>query len=147
MNEHLDYDRAGLDLTFASESMRLKAYPDTGGVWTIGVGHTGPDVYPGRVITTEEAYQLLHDDVQVSVRAVRRMVKVPLTQGQFDALVDWVFNVGVDAAASSTLIRLLNAGNYAGAAAQFDRWNKDNGRVLAGLITRRNAEEAMFLAC
>lgn len=147
MNDHLYYDKAGLDLTIASESMKLKAYQDTGGVWTIGVGHTGPDVYPGRVITIEEGYQLLRDDVQEAVSAVRRMVKVPLTQGQFNALVDWVFNVGEGAAGASTLVKILNYGDYKGAAAQFDRWNKDNGKVLAGLVTRRNAEEAMFLAC
>ncbi len=148
MHDHLEYDQAGLDLTIASEGMRLKAYPDpgTGGApWTIGVGHTGDDVYPGRVITQDEGYQLLRDDIAGAVCAVKRMVKVPLTQGQFNALVDFTFNCGEGALESSTLLRMLNAWDYRAAAAQFDRWNKAGGRVLPGLVRRRDAEEAMFL--
>ena len=149
MNEHLNYDQAGLDLTVASEGMRLKAYPDpgTGGApWTIGVGHTGPDVYFGLAITEAEAYKLLYEDIQESVDAVKRLVKVALTQDQFNALVDFVFNVGSGNFGKSTLLRLLNAGDFEGAAEQFLVWNKAGGRVLPGLVTRRENEKEMFLA-
>jgi lysozyme len=147
MNEGLDYDRTGLDLTVASEGIRLDAYPDpaTGAEpWTIGCGHTGTDVFPGKKITLEEAYQLLHDDVQDAVRAVRRLVTVPLTQGQFDALVDFTFNCGAGNLGRSTLLKLLNAGDYAGARTHFDDWVMAGGRTMPGLIKRRDKEEAVF---
>ena len=147
MNEDLNYDKAGLDLTTASEGMRLTAYPDpaTGAApWTIGVGHTGPDVYPGRVITEGEGYQLLHDDVQAAVKAVKTLVTVPLTQGQFNALVDFTFNCGAGNLQHSTLLKLLNAGQYAAASAQFDHWVLAAGRKLPGLVARRDNEQLLF---
>jgi len=147
MNDDLDYDRAGLDLTIASEGMRLTAYPDPGtgaDPWTIGVGHTGPDVYPGRTISVEEGHQLLHDDVQEAVATVKNLVKVPLTQGQFDALVDFTFNCGAGNLGRSTLLKLLNAGDYNGASDHFSDWVKAGGRVLPGLVTRRENEERIF---
>ena len=148
MNEELDYDKTGLDLTVASESMRLVAYPDPGtkaDPWTIGVGHTGPDVYPGMIITEEQGYQFLHDDVRSAVSAVKRLVTVQLTQGEFDALVDFVFNVGEGHFGSSTLLRLLNAGDYMGASKHFDDWVLAGGRRLPGLVIRRDNEEALFV--
>lgn len=147
MNNDLYYDQAGLDLTEASESLRLTAYPDpgTGGApWTIGYGHTGADVYPGLTITQDKAEQLLRADVRVAESAVKRLVKVPLTQGQYDALVDFVFNIGEGQFASSTLLRKLNDCDYAGADAEFKRWNRSGGKILNGLVKRRAAEEAMF---
>lgn len=149
MNDDLDYDNAGLDLTIASEGMRLTAYPDPGTgaePWTIGVGHTGPDVYEGRVITPEEGHQLLHDDVRDAVQAVKECVTVPLTQGEFDALVDFTFNCGAGNLRHSTLLRLLNTGDYDGASAHFKDWVKAGGRVLPGLVTRRENEERIFNA-
>ena len=148
MNSQLDYDCAGLDLTVASEAMKLTAYPDpgTGGApWTIGVGHTGPDVYPGMIISEEQGYQLLHDDVRTAVAAVKRLVKVALTQGEFDALVDFVFNVGEGHFGSSTLLRLLNAGDFMGASKHFDDWVLAGGRRMNGLVVRRDNEEALFV--
>lgn len=148
MNEELDYDKAGLDLTAAAEGVRLTAYPDPGTgaePWTIGIGHTGPDVYPGMTVTLEEAYQFLHDDIQTAVAAVKREVTVPLTQGEFDALVDFAFNCGAGNLGHSTLLRLLNAGDYMGASKHFDDWVMAGGRKLPGLIVRRDNEEALFV--
>lgn len=100
----------------------------------------------GQTITQQQADDYLRRDVRQFERAVARQVRVPLTQGQFDALVSFAFNLGEGALAQSTLLRLLNAGDYAGAAAQFDRWNKAGGRVLPGLVRRRAAERALFEA-
>jgi lysozyme len=86
----------------------------------------------------------LRADAQEAVDAVNRLVTVPLNQSQFDALVDFVFNLGAGAFSTSTLLRLLNGGDYAGAAGQFGRWNKDNGKVVAGLTRRRAAEAKLF---
>lgn len=106
---------------------------------------TGPDVVQGKRITQEEAdarlARRLADEFEP---AVRRMVKVPLSPCQFDALVSWAYNVGVGAAGGSTLVRLLNAGDMAGAAAEFMRWTRSGGRELLGLRRRRTAEQALF---
>lgn len=117
------------------------------GIWTIGYGHTGLDhndgtVYPGRVITQQQAEDLLLYDMGTSEGAVSSLVKVPLNQNQFDALVSFQFNVG--ALESSTLLRLLNTGDYFGAACQFDRWNHAGGEELHGLTLRRHSERDLF---
>ena len=132
-----------------SEGCVLKAYPDpaTGGEpWTIGYGHTGSDVRPGKVIDQDEADRLLDEDVDLFERGVNRLVNVDLTQGQFDALVCFAFNLGLGALQQSTLLKLLNAGDYEGAAKQFLRWDKVGGKVMAGLTKRRQAESELFLA-
>lgn len=141
---NLSYSDQGLALTEQFEGLRLTAYQDSVGVWTIGYGHTGPDVQPGLTITQEQASALLLQDVAGAVAAVNRLVTVPLTQNQFDALVDFTFNVGQGNLASSTLLRELNAGNTAGAAAQFLVWVYAGGVQLPGLVTRRQAEAALF---
>ncbi len=138
------YSKQGLALTEQFEGLRLKAYQDANGVWTIGYGHTGPDVHAGLSITQEQAEALLLQDVASAVAAVNRLVTVPLTQNQFDALVDFVFNVGAENFARSTLLRELNAGNTAGAAAQFLLWKWAGGVVSPGLLRRRQAEAALF---
>jgi lysozyme len=135
----------GLELLKVSEGLRLKAYKDAVGVLTIGYGHTGKDVTPGKVIDEAKAEALLLADVEWAENAVRTKVTVPLTMGQFDALVDFVFNLGAGAFAKSTLLKKLNAGDYAGAAAEFPRWDKAGGKVLPGLTTRRLAEQRMFI--
>jgi lysozyme len=142
---NLAYSNKGLAFTEQFEGLRLTAYQDSVGVWTIGYGHTGPDVHPSLTITRRQASALLLKDVASAVAAVNRLVKVPLTQNQFDALVDFVFNAGAGNFAGSTLLRDLNAGNYAGAAAQFPRWVHAGNQILAGLVSRRNAEQALFL--
>jgi lysozyme len=133
----------GLDLIKGYEGLELKAYRDTGDVLTIGYGHTGPDVKPGMVITEARADELLREDVREAEEQVRRLFPVT-TQGQFDALVSFTYNLGEKQVASSTLRRLHNAGDYAGARAQFARWRFDNGRELAGLVKRRRAEAELY---
>lgn len=144
MANQYTYSGAGLELTKGFESLRLGAYLDSGGVLTIGYGHTGPDVHPGMVITQAQADALLVKDVQVAVMAVNRLVMVSLNQYQFDALVDWTFNLGEGTLARSTLLRLLNAGKYEEAATEFLVWDHMGGKVVPGLLRRRRAEMEMF---
>lgn len=127
------------------EGLRLTAYKDGGGVWTIGYGHTGADVREGLTIPLSEAERLLTLDLRVAEGHVNKLVQVNLNQNQFDALVSFVYNLGGDAFRSSTLLKLLNAGDYEGAANQFQRWNKDNGKVVPGLTNRRGKERELFL--
>ncbi|WP_019099941.1 lysozyme [Chromobacterium haemolyticum] len=136
---------AGIALVKSFEGLKLIAYKCPAGVWTIGYGHTGPDVTPGQVITQAQADALLARDLERFEAGVARLVKVPMTQNQFDALVCFSYNLGLGALQGSTLLRLLNAGDYAGAAAQFPRWNKAGGKELPGLTRRRSAEHALFL--
>ncbi|AEU36187.1 lysozyme [Granulicella mallensis] len=133
----------GLSLTKQFEGLRLTAYQDVAGVWTIGYGHTG-DVHPGQTITNEQADSLLLSDMAIAIACVNRLVKVPLTQGQFDALCDFTFNEGVGNFTTSTLLRVLNTGDYTAAAKQFSVWVYAGGKVQAGLERRRAAEQAMF---
>lgn len=135
----------GVKLIQQFEGLRLKAYQDAVGVWTIGYGHTGPDVTPGLVISQAQADALLARDLNRFETGVSRLVQVPLNQNQFDALLSFSYNLGLGSLQNSTLLRLLNQRDYAGAAAQFPRWNKAGGKVLPGLARRRAAEQALFL--
>ena len=130
------------------EGLRLSAYRDAAGIWTIGYGHTaaaGPPVpVAAMTITAAEADAILGRDLARFEAAVARLVTVALSQGEFDALVSFAFNVGEGALGRSTLLKKLNAGDRSGAAAEFGRWNKAGGRVLAGLTRRRAEERAMF---
>jgi lysozyme len=139
------YSQKGLDLTALLEGLRLEAYQCSAGVWTIGYGHT-KGVKKGDKITKEQALKCLREDVMESEAAVNRLVKVKLTQGQFDALVDFTFNVGMGALERSTLLRLVNAENFKDARKEFPKWNKAGGKVVAGLITRRVKEMEMFIS-
>ena len=138
----------GLRFLIAREGKRNAAYPDpaTGGEpITIGVGHTEPGVIKlGMYWTDQQVMDALREDVQRFEDAINRLVQVALTQNQFDALVSFVFNVGEGNFANSTLLRLLNGGDYAGSAAQFIRWNKANGQVMGGLTIRRQLEAELF---
>lgn len=127
------------------EGLRLKSYFCTSQVCTIGWGHTGPDVKPGMVITEEEAERLLLRDLASAEEAVAELVKVPLRQGQWDAICDLVFNIGRDAFAKSTLLKLLNKREYGQAAQQLMRWVHSGSAVIAGLQRRRLAARAMWL--
>jgi len=137
-------NRDGLRLLKAFEGLRLRAYQDSVGVWTIGYGTTS-GVRPGMVITEAQAEDLLKRDLNRFERAVNDLVTVPLTDDQFSALVTFAYNVGEGALADSTLLRLLNQGDYRGAADQLLRWDKAGGQALAGLTRRRRAERALFL--
>ena len=136
----------GLAILREFEGLRLKAYPDPasgGDPWTIGYGHT-LDVEPGDTCTLEEAEQWLLDDAADAEVAILKHVKVPLSQGQLDALISFVFNLGAGNFAKSTLLRKLNAGDYVGAWQEFGRWNKAAGKVMPGLSRRRAAEAKLF---
>jgi len=136
---------AGLALVRACEGLRLEAYRDTSDVWTIGYGHTR-GVAPGDSISTERAEQFLEADLMEAERAVSALVKVPLTDNQFSALVSFVFNAGEGAFAKSTMLRKLNEGGYGLVPAYLRSWIFDNGRVLPGLVKRRAAEATLWSA-
>ena len=136
------------DLIKNFEGCELEAYPDpaTGGEpITIGYGHTG-GVKLGEVITQEQANEYLISDVKRFADAVNQMVTVPITQGEFDALCSFAFNLGIGNLRNSTLLRKLNSGNKDNAANQFLVWNMAGGRVMAGLTRRREAERTLFLS-
>lgn len=126
------------------EQLRLTAYQDERGIWTIGWGHT-KDVRPGDVIGTDMAQGMFAQDTQDAAYSVIRLVRVPLSQDQFDALVSFTFNLGAPALESSTLLKLLNAGNAEAAAQQFIRWDHEGPVEVAGLLRRRAAERDLFL--
>ncbi|WP_251854197.1 lysozyme [Enterobacter asburiae] len=140
----------GIALIKQFEGSKLTAYQDSVGVWTIGYGWTQPvdgkQIRAGMTIKQETAERLLKTGLVSYERDVSRLVKVGLTQGQFDALVSFTYNLGARSLSTSTLLRKLNAGDYAGAADEFLRWNKAGGKVLNGLTRRREAERALFLS-
>lgn len=133
----------GLQLIKDSEGCRLTAYKDAVGVLTIGYGSTGPHVKPGMTITQDQAEDLLRDDLKRFEDAVADYCEVA-SDNQHAAMVSLAFNVGAENFRTSTLRRLHNEGDYAGAQAQFARWNKAGGRVLPGLVTRRAREAALY---
>jgi lysozyme len=145
---------AGIDLIKEFESFASDVYRCAAGKPTIGYGHV---LRPGETIKTPitraKGEEILRADLERFERAVTQLVQVPVTQGQFDALVSFAFNVGEDIDADtkaeglgdSTLLKKLNAGDAQGAADEFPKWNKCGGKVLAGLTRRRNAERALFL--
>ncbi|HCM9566846.1 lysozyme [Enterobacter bugandensis] len=140
----------GIALIKEFEGCKLTAYQDSVGVWTIGYGWTQPVdgklIRAGMTIKQETAERLLKAGLVSYESDVSRLVKVVLTQGQFDALVSFTYNLGARSLSTSTLLRKLNAGDYAGAADEFPRWNKAGGKVLNGLTRRREAERALFLS-
>lgn len=139
----------GIQVLHYFESCRLKAYPDPGSKnglpFTIGWGDTGPHVTASCTITQTEA------DARFAKRlakefepGVENLIKVTLTQGQFDSLVCFSYNLGLSALKSSTLLRYVNIGDFGAASGQFPRWNKNDGKVMLGLTRRRLAEQALF---
>lgn len=137
------YSKDGLALTKHFESCRLIPYYDVGGCLTNGWGNTH-NVVRGQQITQEQADADLLTNLQEAVDAVNLYVSVPLRQSQFDSLVDLTFNCGVSAFKHSTLLRKLNALDYDGACDEFDRWVFDNGKVIPGLVRRRDAEQVLW---
>lgn len=130
---------AGLHLIMEREGNKTHAYLDSVGVWTIGVGHTGPEVHAGLVWTDAQVMDALRRDIARFERAVNDAVTIDLDQYQFDALVSFAFNVGETAFKNSTLVRKLNAGDIDGAAGQFDRWH-----IPPEITSRRNGEREQF---
>ena len=133
----------GLALIKKFEGCRLEAYYCSGGVLTIGYGHTG-GVKESDTITQEEAEKLLRADVFKFEEYVEDNVMVELDQGQFDALVAWTFNLGPGNLRESTMLKKLNDADYASVPSEMKRWNKAGGKTLDGLIRRRNAEALLF---
>lgn len=129
------------------EGFKAQAYRDTGGVLTIGYGHV---VKPSEkhlytaVITRDEAAALLRKDTKIAEQAVNDNVRVPLSQNQFDALVSFVFNVGERQFRQSTLLKKLNDGHCCAVPDEMRKWTRDNGRVVMGLVKRREAEIALY---
>jgi lysozyme len=133
----------GLSIIKSFEGLRLVAYRDGGGVWSIGYGHTD-DVSEGDTCTEQEALDFLKDDVNEAEICIATCVEATLTQAQFDALASLIYNIGCEAFKNSTMLRLINAGSMAGAEQQFWRWNKEGHNVIAGLTRRREAEAKLF---
>lgn len=128
------------------EELVLVAYPDSGGIWTCGWGHTGKEVEKGTTCTPGGAEIWFLSDVKEAVDAVNSLVKVELKQIQFDALVSFTFNDGVKAFESSTLLKLVNSYQFEYAGAQFLEWVHVKGQVNKGLVKRRTLEQALFLS-
>lgn len=126
------------------EGCRLQAYLDSAGVPTIGVGHTR-GVKMGDRCSQQQADLWLTQDLDDAGAAVASLVKVPLTQDQFDALTSWTLNLGARRLAESTLLIMLNRGNYKAAVDQFSRWVYAGGKVVDGLVRRRAAEAKLFM--
>jgi lysozyme len=148
--------KKGADFIRGFEKLALKAYPDPGSSnglpWTIGWGTT-KGVYEGMTCTPEEAEDWFWRDIEEFEDGVNSLVKVEITQGMFDALLSFGYNVGLDidedtkaeGLGDSTLLKKLNRGDFAGAADQFLLWDKNDGKVMRGLTRRRTGERGMFL--
>ena len=145
-NDNLVLQPSDLSITKSAENCRLVGFiPVPGDPPTNGWGHTGPDVFVGQVWTQFKADSQLLVDMSSAEQTVRSGVVFPLTQSEFIALCDFVYNVGAGNFNGSTLRRLLNGGDLLGASQQFLLWDEAHGQVLQGLVTRRNAEMAEFL--
>ena len=135
------------DLIVFYEGEKLTSYRDTGGIWTIGVGHTSDEkfkVKKGQTITKEFSRELLRHDLKEAEHFVKTLVKVPLNENQYGALVSFTFNLGGGAFKGSTLLRKLNAGDYKAVPSELMKWVNDDGVRLAGLVRRRSAEGALW---
>lgn len=139
------YSKMGRALTERFEGCRLSSYQDQVGVWTIGYGHTR-GVGPGMFCTVPQAEAWLVEDDTWASNAVNKDVNIVLTQGEFDALVDFTFNLGETSFYRSTLLKLVNGNNFAAAANEFARWDRAGGKIVAGLLRRRLAEKAEFVS-
>ena len=133
----------GLDLIKHFEGLELEAYKCPAGVWTIGYGHT-KDVQEGDTWSESHADHMLEVEMEEYENYIHDLVTCPLSQNQFDALVSWVYNLGSSNLQASTLLKRLNAGDYPDVPNQIKRWNKAGGKVLEGLVRRREAEASMF---
>ncbi|MBN6491902.1 lysozyme [Acinetobacter pittii] len=148
--DEMSVSQEGVNHICNFEGLRLNAYDDGVGVWSIGYGTTrypnGSSVQKGDTCTLEQAKAYMQHDLKIFERAVNGAVKVPLKQNQFDALVSLTYNIGTGAFKNSTLLKKLNSGNYKEAANQFDVWVNAAGKRLPGLVRRRAMEKKLFLA-
>jgi lysozyme len=140
----------GLTLIKRFEGLRLDAYRDAVGVWTIGYGHTSmagaPEVQAGLRISEADAHEILARDVDAFVRGVRNTVTVELSDTQFSALVSFAFNVGLGGFKRSSVLTAVNSGDFDAVPRRLNLWTKAGGRVLPGLVRRRSAEGALFMS-
>jgi lysozyme len=147
-NEDLSTSPTGVVVIQYFEGLRLKPYKCSAGKWTIGYGHTtiAPVLAQARIAITAEQAELLFSnfDLPRAETDLRRVVKVDLTQGQFDALVSFTFNFGVGKLGASTLLAKLNAGDYSGAEQEFGKWIYSSHVIEPGLVKRREAERRLF---
>lgn len=134
---------SAIDLAKQFEGCKLQAYQDLAGVWTIGWGHVGNDVYPGLTWTQAQADDALLHDINAA-RALLEMYSPNLANGTLDALTDFVFNLGIGNYRTSTLCKCVNAQDWPGARAQIVTWDHSNGMVVPGLLRRREAEAALL---
>jgi len=135
----------GIELIKHFEGCELEAYKCPAGVWTIGYGHI-KGVKEGMTITELQAEEMLKSELNEYEGYINNLVTVELNQNQFDAMVSWVYNLGGGNLKASTLLKVLNSGEYDGVPAQMMRWNKAGGKVLEGLTRRRQAEADLFVA-
>ena len=147
--DEMSVSNLGVDLICGFEGKRLVAYDDGVGVWTIGFGTTiypnGIKVKKGDTCTEAQAKSYMAHDLKKFEQAVNGAVTIPLNQNQFDALVSLAYNIGTNAFKNSTLVKKLNAGDYRGAADQFDVWVNAGGKRMQGLVNRRAKEKEVFL--
>lgn len=155
---NMQVGQSGKKLFQEWEGLELNEYLDSGGAPTIGVGHlmTRSERMSGKIIingkgvvyrkglTVQQCWDLLDQDLDSAEASVNSMVKVPLNQNQFDALVSFVFNVGNNAFRDSTLLKVLNAGHFDQVPTQLRRWIRDNGKIVKGLINRREKEISLW---
>lgn len=135
--------KVGANLIKKYEGCRLTAYLCPANVWTIGYGHTG-NVKKGQTITQAQAEILFDKDIQRFVDGVEKLVSVELNENQFSALVSFAYNCGIGALQKSTLLEYVNKKQFDKASAEFDKWTKGGGKVLPGLVKRRNEEQSLF---
>jgi lysozyme len=129
----------GLKLLMLREGSRSHSYRDSKGILTIGVGHTGPEVVEGLVWSDDQVMEQLRKDVAITEQCLNDCVQVGLAQNQIDALCSFIFNVGVNAFRRSTMRRVINAGDFKQAAAEFDKWH-----IPPEITSRRNSEKSQF---
>lgn len=126
------------------EGLRLKAYQDSGGVWSIGFGET-KGVTPGMQISIQQAEKYLEARLATLEEEILTLVKVPINDNQLSGLESFAYNLGIGALAGSTMLKLINKGDFAEAADQFSLWTHVKGKIIPGLVTRRKAEQKLFL--
>lgn len=140
----MDIDQVGINLIKKFEGCVLRVYKDAIGLDTIGIGHLIKKGESFTVLTQKEAEDLLHKDLQIFIDGLNKLIKVTLTQNQFNAIVSLSFNIGLGNIKKSTLLKKVNLNDMSGAAEQFKVWNKAGGKTLPGLIRRRTAEYNLF---
>jgi lysozyme len=133
----------GLELIKKFEGCETTAYQDSVGVWTIGFGHT-KGVEEGQTCSIEDAESMLADEMDEYEGYINNMVKVDLQQHEFDALVAWVYNLGPTNLGESTMLKVLNGGQFDRVPDEMNRWTRAGGEILEGLVRRRQAESLMF---